>query len=337
MISYNLDSQIASIPSVVGKTIADVNVPRLDPDRPVSFVGVGTSLHAARIASDWVTTLSNGAVRSRAVDAHDYGTWSTILPNEQTIVISHRGTKTFPHASLARARGAGAATLAVVGEAAPEQAADTTVRACPDETAGTFTVSYLTSLAILAKLAASLDSTTQGQFASALVDLPAALEKTLSMGDPAAVAARISNLEALLIVGFGLDFATAQEAALKIKEGAWMWTEGMSPEFALHGTPASYHRGIAGILIDPAHDDRGRMSRLGQVLDDLGMITIRVMRDSDASGLGFVTPHPLLQPMSSILPLQRLTAELARKRGTDPDTMHGGREPWRSVMTGIRL
>jgi len=32
-----------------------------------------------------------------------------------------------------------------------------------------------------------------------------------------------------------------------------------------------------------------------------------------------------------------LTAELARLRGTDPDTMHGNREPWRAVMTGVRL
>ncbi|RHW29142.1 hypothetical protein D0Z08_00370 [Nocardioides immobilis] len=337
MTSFNLDTQIASIPEIVGKTIADLDVPALDAGHPVSFVGVGTSLHAARIASDWVTTLSNGAVRSRAVDAHDYGTWSTILPNEQSVVISHRGTKTFPHASLARARGAGARTLAVVGEAAPEQAADFTVRACPDETAGTFTVSYLSSLAILAKLAVSLDTTSGGEFAAALEELPGALEKTLSMGDPVGVASHVADLEALLIVGFGIDLATAQEAALKIKEGAWMWTEGMSPEFALHGTPASYHRGIAGILIDPPHDDGGRMNRLGEVLEDLGMITIRVMRDEDSSGLGFVTPHPLLQPMCSILPLQRLTAELARKRGTDPDTMHGGREPWRTVMTGIRL
>jgi len=34
--------------------------------------------------------------------------------------------------------------------------------------------------------------------------------------------------------------------------------------------------------------------------------------------LAIVSPHPLLRPVTSIVPLQRLTAELARLRGTDP-------------------
>ncbi|MGU3438131.1 SIS domain-containing protein [Actinomycetes bacterium M1A6_2h] len=337
MTRFNLDSQIASIPSVVRTALDAVDIPALDPTRPVSFVGVGTSLHAARIASDWVTVLSGGAVISRAVDAHDYGTWAVIRKDEQAVVISHRGTKTYPHASLRRARDAGASTIAVVGEKAPEQAADVVLRSCPNETAGTFSVSYIASLTILAQLAGSIDTTTNGEFHAALSKVPDSLETTLTMGDPAAVAADIKDAQTLLIAGFGIDLATAHEAALKIKEGAWMWTEGMSPEFALHGTPASYHPGIVGLLIDPAHDDGGRMDRLERVLEDLGMKALRVARDDNSSGLAFTTPHPLLQPMSSIVPFQRLTAELARVRGTDPDRMHGGREPWQSVMTGITL
>lgn len=335
--SFNLDAQIASIPGALRQVFDDLSVPDLDPSRPVSFVGVGTSLHAARVASDWVTTLSGGTVVSRAVDAHDYGTWATIRPGEQAVVISHRGTKTFPHASLRRAKEAGATTIAVVGKAAPDQGADHTVRTCPNETAGTFTVSYLSSLAVLARLAAGVDTTSSGEFESALAKLPQALEATLTLGDPARVAAQIKDSQTLLIIGFGIDLATAQEAALKIKEGAWMWTEAMSPEFALHGTPASFHPGVTGLLIDPPHNDGGRTDRLEQVLGDLGMPTVRVMRDDDSSGLGFTTTHPLLQPMSSILPLQLLTAELARVRGTNPDTMHGGRDPWQRVMTGITL
>jgi hypothetical protein len=34
---------------------------------------------------------------------------------------------------------------------------------------------------------------------------------------------------------------------------------------------------------------------------------------------------------------QRLTVELARLRGTDPDNPHGGVEPHRSVMTALEL
>jgi len=51
----------------------------------------------------------------------------------------------------------------------------------------------------------------------------------------------------------------------------------------------------------------------------------------------FARAGPWMRPFLSIVPLQRLTAELARLRGTDPDTPHGGAEPWRSVMTELEL
>jgi fructoselysine-6-P-deglycase FrlB-like protein len=48
-------------------------------------------------------------------------------------------------------------------------------------------------------------------------------------------------------------------------------------------------------------------------------------------------PHPLLRPFVAILPFHGLTAELARARGSDPDTLHGHRSPWQAVMTGLPL
>jgi glutamine---fructose-6-phosphate transaminase (isomerizing) len=252
------------------------------------------------------------------------------------IVISHRGTKIFPTAALARARAAGAATIAIVGQVAPKQEADHTLRTCANETAGTFTVSYLSSLAVLARLAAQFDVSADRAFTHAIAKLPDAVQKTIGLGDPAAAAAALTEAETLLIVGFGLDLPTAQEAALKIKEGAWQWTEAMSPEFALHGTPASYHPGMAAAIIEPAEIDGGRSKLLGSVLDQLGIRVLLVSERPDVE-LAFVSPHPLLRPVTGIVPLQRLTAELARLRGTNPDTMHGNREPWRSVMAGVRL
>jgi glucosamine--fructose-6-phosphate aminotransferase (isomerizing) len=333
--SFNLDRQIASAPGAL-RTILDQPVPALDRGRPIIFTGIGTSLHAARVAAGWISVLSGGAVRPQALDAHDVGTWAPLRPEDQVVVISHRGTKIFPTAALARARAAGAATVAIVGATAPEQAADHTLRTCANETAGTFTVSYLSSLAVLARLAEPFETSVEGAFAAGLDALPDAVQQTVSLGDPVAAAAALTEAETLLIVGFGLDLPTAQEAALKIKEGAWQWTEAMSPEFALHGTPASYHRGMAAVLIEPGQPDGGRTELLRTALGQLGMRTLAVSERPDAE-LAFVSPHPLLRSVTGIVPLQRLTAELARLRGTDPDTMHGHREPWRTVMAAVRL
>jgi glucosamine--fructose-6-phosphate aminotransferase (isomerizing) len=334
---FNLDRQIASAPDAMRKILAEtVDLPELDRGRPIIFTGIGTSLHAARVAAGWISMLTGGKIRAQALDAHDVGTWTPLRPDDQVIVISHRGTKIFPTAALARARAAGASTIAIVGQTAPNQDADHTLRTCANETAGTFTVSYLTSLAVLARLAAQFDTSADQAFSNAIEALPDAVQKTIGLGNPAAAAAALKEAETLLIVGFGLDLPTAQEAALKIKEGAWQWTEAMSPEFALHGTPASFHPGLAAAIIEPAELDNGRSELLRSVLGQLGIRTLQVSERLDAE-LAFVSPHPLLRPVTSIVPLQRLTAELARLRGTDPDTMHGNREPWRSVMTSVRL
>jgi glutamine---fructose-6-phosphate transaminase (isomerizing) len=339
---FAYDDQLASIPTTVRTVLAEAEVPHLGQDQPIIFSGIGTSLHAARIAAQWIALLTRGRVRPHAIDAHDLGTGAApIAPGDQVVIISHRGTKLFPTAALISARAAGAArTVAIVGKAAPAQVADHTVRTCANEIAGTFSVSYVASLAVLAKMAAPFEEAGDA-FARVLIALPDVLERTLALALAPSVVEALSAARPLLITGFSDDFVTAQEAALKIKEGAWMWTEAMSPEFALHGTPAAYHPEMGAIVIQPGVEDGRRSEALRDVLSRLGLRNVVTCSDISAmpdAELGFCPPpHRLLRPIVAILPFHRLTAELARMIGTDPDTLHGNREPWKSVMTGLRL
>ena len=341
MREFAYDRQVTSMPEVVAAVLRQPPPPTLDPDRPILFTGIGTSLHAARVAASWIMRLSGGRVRAHAVDAHDLGTGAAPLTaGDQVVVISHRGNKLFPTASLVRAREMGAAqTIAIVGDGAPEQEADHVIRVCPNEASGTFSVSYLASLAMLARMVAPFE--TGDAFACSFAALPEAIARTLAMTAPAPpLVAALAEARLLLIVGFADDLPTAQEAALKLKEGAWMWSEAMSPEFALHGTPAGFQPGMATLLIAPAWDDGGRTATLRDVLDRLALGPVLTCGESDGMGaeLRFApSPHPLLRPMLAILPFHRLTAELARVRGSDPDTLHGGRTPWREIMTELRL
>lgn len=309
----------------------------LDSALPIIFSGIGTSLHAARVAADWVTRLTFGRARVLAVDAHDLGTDYPISEVDQVVVISHRGYKRFPNAALSRASKCGARTIGIVGRIAPEQDAVETIRTCANETAGTFSVSYLASLTILAKLVASIDPDPNSQFGNALSNLPDAISATLNFPLSKALIAKLASLEPLLIVGFGADFVTAQEAALKLKEGAWIWTEAMSPEFALHGTPASFTARMGAVIVAPISDDGGRMSELACVLETIGFPVVASCGEEMSAEFRFTAPHPLLRPFTAILPFHRLTAELARIRKTDPDTLHGHREPWKSIMTSLKL
>lgn len=336
MKDFAYDAQLAAIPETVSAVIGQSDIPALDPARRVIFTGIGTSLHAARVAASWVTALTGDPFRAMAVDAHDLGTGLIPLTGGETVVsISHRGYKIFPRASLDLAQQSGCVTVAIVGDEAPEQTADATVRTCRNETAGCFSVSYQATLAALARLIAPWDS--DSLLAAALPSLPAALQDTLSRTVPHSKITELSKCEPMLISGFGIDLVTAQEAALKLKEGAWLWTEAMSPEFALHGTPAAYHPGMSAIVLMPKDNDRGRSGELVGVLKALGLRQVLTAAEDDGELSFAAPPHPLLRPALAILPFHVLTASLARHRGTDPDTLHGNREPWASVMKALTL
>jgi glutamine---fructose-6-phosphate transaminase (isomerizing) len=338
MTRFAYDTQLAAIPDVVSDLLDQSYYPALEPAWPIIFSGIGTSLHAAKVAADWVAQLTNGRVRAFAIDAHDLGAGATPLQaTDQVVVISHRGTKVFPNASLKRATALGCKTIAIVGQAAPEQSVTFTVRTCANETAGTFSVSYQATLAALAKILVATFPREATAFGAALSGLPDALATTLKMVPGASWVKGFAAATPILISGFGPDFATAQEAALKIKEGAWLWTEAMSPEFAIHGTPASYTADMSAIVMLPNIDDGGRSSLLVDVLKSLGLKTIATCGTGDADLPFAEPPHPLLRPFVSILPFHMLTAELARVLKTDPDTLHGHREPWQAVILGLRL
>lgn len=333
---FAYDRQIRIQPHAVAEILERVETPTLDPERPLVFTGIGTSLHACRVAADWACQLTNGALRPHVVQAHELALRSAIQPQDQIVVVSHRGTKRFPNLVLEKAQRAGAYTVAVTGQGDAEPRADVILRTCPQDEASTHTVSYLSALAVLGKLVAGLHQPAAREFLTTLSTVPSALEETLNRPAPLGVAAELADLEPILVTGYALDAVTADEAALKIKEGTYQWAEGMSVEFALHGTPAVFRRGQAAITILPATDDGGRTEALRELLAIIG-VRVYTCGDDTSADLPFATVHPLLRPFVAVVPLQRLVGEIARTVGSNPDTTHLEVEPWRRAAQGVRL
>ena len=107
-------------------------------------------------------------------------------------------------------------------------------------------------------------------------------------------------------------------------------------EPARGSTPAVYRPGQAAIVMLPGDDDGGRTATLLQLMAQIGMEVVTCGSPPEAD-LRFAQTRLALRPIVAIAALQRLTAELARLRGTDPDTLHGNREPWREAMTTLTL
>jgi glutamine---fructose-6-phosphate transaminase (isomerizing) len=332
MRSFRYDEQLLAQPDAVEAALRRAPLPRLDPARPIVLSGIGTSLHAARVAAAWCAELSGGRVRPLAVDAHELALRLPLRAEDQLVVVTHRGTKTFPGQALAKGRAAGALTVAVVGEGAPQPEADYVLRTCPDEKAGTHTVSYLTALATLGRLVAPFGD---GRLEAALGQVPALLRKAVALPAPLEAARRLAGREPVLLAGFGLDAITADEGALKLKEATYAWAEGLSIELALHGPPAALRPGMALILLRPAGDDAGRAETLRAVCAELGVEVLECA--PEAGDLPYPPCEALVRPLVNIVPLQRLAAEVARLRGSSPDVIHRDVEPWKTAMSRYKL
>ncbi|MCA1828838.1 MAG: hypothetical protein LC689_18095 [Myxococcales bacterium] len=287
------EEQIASQPEAV-EAVLRRRVPALDPSRPLIFAGLGTSLHAARVAAAWA-----GPPRAQAFDAHELALRLPIPREAQVVVVTHGGKGPFAAAVLSKAREAGARTIAVIGEHAPPLAADEIVRTCPAERAETHTVSYLTALAALGRML-GID----------LSQAPRLLRETLALPAPVEAAHALAGCDRLLVTGFGLDAITASEAALKLKEATFQWAEGMAVEQALHGPHAAFQAGMGAIVIPPARDDAGRTAALKEVCGKRGVAVVEPR---------FPPCDEPLRPLVLAVPLQRLAAEIARLNGGDPD------------------
>ncbi len=330
---FAFDDQIQSQAGAVAAALRVSGVPSLDPERPLLFSGIGTSLHACQVAAYWVAELSDGALRPAAVEAHELALHGGIHAHDQVVVVSHRGTKRFPNQLLARASSVGATTVMVTGLGAPSPTADFVLRTCPDERASTHTVSYLTALAVLGRLVATtLDA---GDFADRLGLVPEAIAETLALPDPIRIPPRLINREPIVVTGYGIDAITADEAALKIKEGAYLFAEGMSQELALHGTPAVFESRMAAIMLQPGRDDGGREPELRSLLRELGVLVLS--SGPGETDLPFARTDYLLRPLVAIIPIQRLVAELGRGRGSNPDLTRGDVEPWASAIPKVHL
>jgi glucosamine--fructose-6-phosphate aminotransferase (isomerizing) len=330
MTGFAFDQHVLQQPDVVA-ALLDAELPALDPDRPVVFTGIGTSLHACRMAAAWTRIATDGRVRPAAIDAHDLALSESVQPDDQVVVVSHRGTKRYPNRVLAAAREAGASTIAITGEGANTPVADVVVRTCPQEQASTHTVSYTAALVVLGRLVAQAFDATG--LAEALAEAPAAMRETLALPLPDEAVDAVVSASPIIVTGTGLDAITADEVALKLKEGTYRWAEGLHTEFALHGTPAVFSSSTAAFLLRAA-DDGDRTADLRGLLDELGATTLVVAEDGDVR---FAATDPLTRPLVTVLPFQRLVSAAAVRLDANPDLTHLEAEPWASAIRAVHL
>jgi glucosamine--fructose-6-phosphate aminotransferase (isomerizing) len=253
------------------------------------------------------------------------------------IGISQSGQSPDVRAVLERAREHGRPTVAITNAPGSPLAllADATVDIhAGAERSVAATKTYTASLAALAGLAVELAGDETGR--SELVGVPDAMQRQLELGigDAARV---LEGADRCAVAGRGPNYATAFEAALKIKELTSIAAEPYSPADLMHGPvavlgPASPLLAVAvegpslASVTDAVAEARSRGAHCLLLSDSADL------RSGDGDARVALTPVPeWLSPLVAVLPAQVLAAELAGALGVDVDAPFGLRKVTRTI------
>jgi glutamine---fructose-6-phosphate transaminase (isomerizing) len=251
------------------------------PEGRVLHTGCGTSFHAAQTGG-WAEQALELVLRPREADA--------------LLVVSHEGDTPL---SLEAAQAFDGPVWLVTGK--PDsplgELADEVVVATPEvEKSWCHTASYTCAVAVLAAL-----------HGEDINGLPAAVEEALERREP------VSEHERFLVAGAGRDWPTAQEAVLKLREGAYVAAEAHQTEQLLHGHLAAVDESVRAFVLEGEGRAAERAAGAVAALRELGCETTLV---------------PTVHPVVDIVRFQLLTLDLAESRGVDPDRIRRDAPRW---------
>jgi glucosamine--fructose-6-phosphate aminotransferase (isomerizing) len=245
---------------------------RLPAGATVAHTGCGTSFHAAQTAGQAVQALEAALSPPRA---------------DVLVCVSHEGETEL---TIAAERAFGGDVWLVTGkpDSPLAELVDEVVVCTPEvERSWCHTASYTCAVAALAAL-----------HGDPIAELPAAVAAELAR--PAVP----FEQERVLIAGAGRDWPTAQEAALKLREGAWVDAVAYETEQLLHGFLAAVDERFRAYVLEGEGVAAERAETLVAALERLGVETTLV---------------PTQHPVVDIVQFQLLTLAVAEARGVDPD------------------
>jgi glucosamine--fructose-6-phosphate aminotransferase (isomerizing) len=123
----------------------------------------------------------------------------------------------------------------------------------------------------------------------------------------------VSEHERMLVAGAGRDWPTAQEAALKLREGAYLAVEAHRLEELLHGHLAAVDESVRCFVLAGEGRAAARAAEAVAALEALGCDVALV---------------PTRHPVVDVIPFQLLTLDLAEVRGTEPDLIRREDPRW---------
>ena len=303
----------------------------------VLVIGMGTSLHAAMIGRWWIEQIAG--IPADFDNASEFRFRAPLLgPSTLVVSVTQSGETIDTLGAMNQVRERwGAPQIAVTnvdGSEATRKADASILIRCGPEVGVASTKTFAGSLAALYLLACRLGrargALAEPDFADALEQLltaPSLVERGIGKAERCAEIAQLHNSATnFLVLGRGIEYPLAMEAALKCKEISYVHAEGYAAGEMKHGPIALLDRNFPVIALAP----RGplfdkMMSAIQQVsarrapviaVGDEGDDELAAMVDHF---IGVPPAPPLLTPFALTPVIQLLAYHIALSRGLDID------------------
>jgi glucosamine--fructose-6-phosphate aminotransferase (isomerizing) len=180
------------------------------------------------------------------------------------------------------------------------------------------TKSFITSLTAGARLVAEWQD--DAELKAALSALPDALRRAAQTDWSAAIEV-LAPARNIMVVGRGISFPVALEAALKFKETSALQAEAFSGAEIKHGPMALIEDGYPLLIFATRGPAQAGLVALAEEMRGRGA-RVLLAAPQDVAGRDLDLPvagHPDLDPIVAIQAFYVMAARLSRARGLDPD------------------
>ncbi|KRO28977.1 MAG: glucosamine 6-phosphate synthetase [Nitrosopumilus sp. BACL13 MAG-121220-bin23] len=190
---------------------------------------------------------------------------------------------------------------------------------CGPEIGVAATKSFTAQLIILYKIVQKLSGSITidfNQFAESILEI---IQNTTKIKK---IAQELKNVSDIYILGRGINYPIAIEAALKLKELTYIHAEGIAGGELKHGPLALMDKNVFAIIINPNDSTYTDTLTTAREIKARGAKIIGVSDiESDIYDYWIQIPkiHEILYPISEIIPIQLLAYYAALEKDTDPD------------------
>lgn len=290
----------------------------------IYFVACGSSYHACLCASYKFSSIAkmhvNVALASEFSNYKDF-----LVPESLVIAVSQSGETADVLDAVRTAKEKGSKVISIVnvmGSSLSRESDKALMMNCGPEICVLSTKTYTSQLAILTLLAYTL----AGKYEEGMKKLKDLINYVYYLTSDNTkkyikeIAEKIKESNHIYLIGRGLQYPTALEAALKIKEVSYIHAEGFAGGELKHGTISLIENGTPCIVFSSEQTEKEILNNAAELKVRGGYIIGIGSKDNEIFDI-FIKVREAEEANSicQIIPIQILAYQLALMRGCDPD------------------